>query len=859
MSTIARKLLRLTLALLLLWSTSAVAQQSYYLFLQGKGTACLTISRNTRTAYITDGGDRGRAGIQEATIDGKKVLEMLREHNEFDYLVIACSHPDSDHMAGLVNMVKTDPLMLEFKKVFFVDSGFDKEGSGPGESLADIYDRRPGRPEGQVERMPAKGVDAYQSVGALIPKPKPGEPPNADVHNFVYEIKDHTAAEQRDPHGHSILHHYTLREGAQKSTVADLDDANDALVAKWVAWVKQDPAGRRPDYLVLPHHGSSYTDITPLMAPDVRPKVGCIISVNPNNQYRHPGARNLLVAFAVVGRQNVHITGDGENIVITPKGLPSITDPETFQRYHDKFVYRQIALNDREIAMLEERLAAGTSAEEAAMIKDRVADLQAARSDLLEVKNALRTSDWTPNAALLARLDKPAPQEPPSPEDDPGRAPRPRKPMGPGPSEGRPVLVADRDETRDPLTDRPNRRADTPETGTPQDNGPTPPVSPSTGPVASREGSGKSTAEKGSQGTGAEKSSGRESSSIRRREDSGQLTGRIDEFRTRSSTESVAHADTKRSNPRTTTTANGDNVGNFRALQQRLSDELAMVRPAETTVSPRASELARSQIIRPSGAAGGRFLKAVRLKPVFGGIILGNTASDDSPSPLDAKFQVKRQFATLEVTVDGPEGRKEVHFEEMTMTELWCAYRFVRPDATMQSRFGSKPGECGLVGINTAFEIGWTFGIHPAIADTVLARDGMRLDMVLSLGDKALLDAQPGWDNYQWFDDRAVIRPVHGNLHIEAATEPKHVLMRLRLWGREADLGLVAGTEIEKLYSKFDALTRIDRFARAVAVLNWLERSGHLPELPEEIQPVRMNVPPSYSHHLVIKPPRSGS
>ena len=109
------------------------------------------------------------------------------------------------------------------------------------------------------------------------------------------------------------------------------------------------------------------------MARDVRPRRGCIISVNPNNPYRHPGARNLLLAYATVGVENVHITGDGENIEITPKGLEPIRDPLVFERYYDKFIYRQLMLNEREVAVLEERLAAGPTAEEEAKMRLAVA------------------------------------------------------------------------------------------------------------------------------------------------------------------------------------------------------------------------------------------------------------------------------------------------------------------------------------------------------------------------------------------------------------------------------------------------------------------------------------------------------
>lgn len=45
------------------------------------------------------------------------------------------------------------------------------------------------------------------------------------------------------------------------------------------------------------------------------------------------------------------------------------------------------------------------------------------------------------------------------------------------------------------------------------------------------------------------------------------------------------------------------------------------------------------------------------------------------------------------------------------------------------------------------------------------------------------------------------------------------------------------------LYDHFDALRRVDHFARVVAVLAWLADAGQLPPLPDWVKPVKAAVP----------------
>jgi hypothetical protein len=246
----------------------------------------------------------------------------------------------------------------------------------------------------------------------------------------------------------------------------------------------------------------------------------------------------------------------------------------------------------------------------------------------------------------------------------------------------------------------------------------------------------------------------------------------------------------------------------------------------------------------PRTNPGGRFGTYLALPPVFGGIILGNDTSDQSVKPLRAAIVVEHGVPAIRVEVRHPDGRTEwARFDEMTGAELWAAHRFVAPPDEMVKEYALPPGECGLIGMTENLGDRWRFGMHPAIATTPLARDAMRLDMVVALGKdgpKALAPVpRRGWGNYQWYDERARISVSGGLVRVEAEAGPKDLLMRLRLWSddKEEYLSFDSGPCAEALAQEFDALRHIDRFARTVAVLHWLARQpgGMLPELPGDL------------------------
>src|SRR5207249_2301918 len=60
--------------------------------------------------------------------------------------------------------------------------------------------------------------------------------------------------------------------------------------------------------------------------------------------------------------------------------------------------------------------------------------------------------------------------------------------------------------------------------------------------------------------------------------------------------------------------------------------------------------------------------------------------------------------------------------------------------------------------------------------------------------------------------------------------------------------------QIEIIRDQFDAFRRFDRFARVVAILNWLKDEGHLPALPDKLKPVVLNVPPELEIKTAFNP-----
>jgi len=242
----------------------------------------------------------------------------------------------------------------------------------------------------------------------------------------------------------------------------------------------------------------------------------------------------------------------------------------------------------------------------------------------------------------------------------------------------------------------------------------------------------------------------------------------------------------------------------------------------------------------PRGERMRRLLQISPLDSGFGGILLGN-------EPLQAPSVRNAQI------ISGPDGPKLIvissdgtgELSGFSPTELWCAYHYVRPSEELQA-LGARLDDVGLVGIarnKMSSHALWEFAIHPAVANTILGREGMRLDMTIAaLRDPRLPALPTGWTTYRWCDEPAVIQIVDGHFQVQAVTEPRDTLMRVQLWNGKKPVPADTLPYLQALRAQCEALRRIDDFARLVAVLRWLDKEQRWPDLPAEIQPERINL-----------------
>jgi hypothetical protein len=235
-----------------------------------------------------------------------------------------------------------------------------------------------------------------------------------------------------------------------------------------------------------------------------------------------------------------------------------------------------------------------------------------------------------------------------------------------------------------------------------------------------------------------------------------------------------------------------------------------------------------------------RIQKISPMQSGFGGVILGNHPVR-APRVDKAEFRFDKEQAAIHVTA----GNQNAVLRGLTRTELWSAYQFLRPNKDLGT-LGAERGDLGLVGIaknNIGVDGSWDFGVHPAIANTLLARDAMGLDMVISLADPRLPRLPGGWVTYRWYDEPAVIALKDGVVVVEAANPPHDKLIRLTLWGKDKEVPADTLPFVTALYRHFEGLRNVDRFARLVAVLTWLDEAGKLPPLPGDLQPHKINQP----------------
>jgi hypothetical protein len=721
----------------------ASAQRVQILTMEREGTAGVYLSENDKVAYIIDGGRKG--GLSKPRLDGKPVLEALLADG-YEELVISCSHPHDDHAGGLREIIESDPNMTKFKRITFVDSGYPVS-----ESLREIFLRKhPDFPKDKVSFSSAEARNGFSGLSR--------ENSGVKVSNFEYTPKPGASI-----HGHATIHHVVLERDAQKTLLVDFDDADDELLRIWADWAKQDPATRRPNVVVAPHHNADTVDITPLLDQRIRPDA-CIITANPKNRFLHPGPQNTVKWIDALGSDKIFITGVHDNISVTEKGITTANNQRSMEATLESILRPMRSTIEREKSEMEE-LAIGRPL--SASEQKRYAELNKKQEAVSSLTDIFQGGNGSLGGGGGG-----------------GSLPPPRKPSP-------------------------------------------------TGPLPS-----------------------------------------------------------------------ASSVGEFLKVKGQYEAALGQhVLPARSTLN-----------IHPSAGSGAvaraaRFATALEIFPVRGGIILGNSLHPDSGRVKKAKISVTNGVPVIDLVVEQGTKIEECRFDEMTMSEFWAAYNFVKPCSELREQFKIDENENGLAGKSGDLENedGWRFAIHPAVAGTIIARDSMRLDMLIAAEESWLSDLKiPHFDTYQWYDDLAILSASNGLVRIKAASEPQNILLRIRLWtnalpvwsesyetlesdlmvesykrvvkeaGDEDKFGNLSESQKEQLIDKvmeklmsemeaagggnvgfqpqkllqrldagFDAFRRIERFARAVAVLHWIADTcpNGLPALPKDVQIKRYEIP----------------
>lgn len=270
------------------------AQEMYVLGLQSAGQATVIFDHTAFRVYIID---LGKAGDGNMIRMGEKSLQELTEAYGMRELNVVCSHPHADHMGGI-------KALFETKDFLFVDGDLDRP---------------------RFERVTVVEHDVPRSLAAIletvVPKEKaafvsrrgPAGDAFGPAHGAVQvEAIPYEPSGAPGPHGRSIVSLITL-DG--RYVILDPDDADSAAlrqVAKTLA-----ASNRRIDAFIVPHHGSRYHDIEPLLG--LGPKTA-IIAANAGNVL-HPAPEILQSLMDRLEPRNVLFTGSISNIRLGPEGV----------------------------------------------------------------------------------------------------------------------------------------------------------------------------------------------------------------------------------------------------------------------------------------------------------------------------------------------------------------------------------------------------------------------------------------------------------------------------------------------------------------------------------------------------------
>ncbi|WP_130480027.1 hypothetical protein [Sphaerotilus mobilis] len=288
----------------------ANAQEMYHLPLQREGQASVTIDDQSRTAFIVDLGKSGDGN--QVVINGKPLVDFVALEKKVENFVVACSHPHADHMGGIEALFKNakrsfyfdgDLSKPKFKSITVIDDGVSNSLAKLYESFAKSVDGRTDIKFTRIAVTDAAGRpgNAYRQLADLQKA--------LTIENVAYDRKG-----KAKEHGRSIV---TLTRFKDGPVIADFDDADSAAIRSAVDKLKASGINKI-DVFVVPHHGSKYHDISPIL--ELNPHQA-IIAVNPNNRFGHPTSPILARLMKGLGAENVIFTGSLESVVIDKGGV----------------------------------------------------------------------------------------------------------------------------------------------------------------------------------------------------------------------------------------------------------------------------------------------------------------------------------------------------------------------------------------------------------------------------------------------------------------------------------------------------------------------------------------------------------
>jgi beta-lactamase superfamily II metal-dependent hydrolase len=295
-----RKLLRLVSWALIFaaFRGQLSAQDLYVLALQRPGQASVAIDRSSSTAYVID---LGHAGDGDQILLGNRTLLEHLEAESIKNLIFICSHPHSDHMGGIRALFASPRTFYKdealttprFQSVRLVENEIKEK-----ESLASILKGSlpPGRAE-IVERVSAATQNALAGLS------QPGQ--DVFVQTIPYQPSGNAGV-----HGRSVV---TLMVLGGRHTILDPDDADTSTLLQVAEYLND--KNIKIDTFIVPHHGSAYHDIEPLLSLGAK---RAIITVNPRNQYKHPAPEILWSLMDALEPENVYFTGSATSTARKP-------------------------------------------------------------------------------------------------------------------------------------------------------------------------------------------------------------------------------------------------------------------------------------------------------------------------------------------------------------------------------------------------------------------------------------------------------------------------------------------------------------------------------------------------------------